>query len=118
MYVLKQIAKFIGWLSGSLAGIAAILTVCGYLITISNLNLLGLDLSILEYNPEFYLRKGGNFVFYIVNTAGEKILLPIIFVLVPLSVVLSLFLSVIKRSPLYNYINKIRERCTSYSTYA
>lgn len=46
MNILKAVAKFIGWLSGSLAGIGAILTVFGYLITIANLRLLGLDVSL------------------------------------------------------------------------
>jgi hypothetical protein len=72
----KALAKGIGWLSGSLAGICAILTVCGYLATMSHLHMLGLDVMASDFNAEFQLRRGGNFFFFILALVSEKILLP------------------------------------------
>jgi hypothetical protein len=56
----RETAKFIGWLTGSIAGIGAILYAVGYITTQTHLSLLGVD-SFLQYGNDFYLRKGGNF---------------------------------------------------------
>lgn len=91
MNILKATTKFIGWLSGSLAGIGALLTLLGYLVTAAHGRLLGLDITLLGFNPEYYFRQGGNFLFYIVDALSQRILLPIlvIFLIPP-----SLFLAV------------------------
>jgi hypothetical protein len=83
MSILIESAKFIGWLSGSLAGIVAILTACGYLITTANLHLLGLDLLFIDYGTEFYVRRGGNFIFFLVSVLMRRILLPLLVIAVP-----------------------------------
>lgn len=60
----KALAKGIGWLSGSLAGICAILTVLGYLATMSHLHMLGMDVIAGDFNAEFQLRRGGKLHFF------------------------------------------------------
>ena len=119
MNILKAIAKFIGWLSGSLAGIGAIFAVCGYLITIANLHLLGLDIRILDYNTEYYLRRGGNFFFYLVSLMGEKILLPLLVIMLIVSVIFLLFYVVITKSSVYKHFvlfwNRILNIKSEYS---
>lgn len=60
MDLFKGIAIFIGWLTSSLAGIAAILYAFGYLIVRAQLNLLGL-FGLFEYGHEHYLQEGAKF---------------------------------------------------------
>jgi len=61
MFFLKEIAKLIGWLSGSVAGIAAILYACGYLASQTFLHLLGIG-GLVSYDYEIYLQRGANFL--------------------------------------------------------
>jgi hypothetical protein len=60
MDLFKGIAIFIGWLTSSLAGIAAILYAFGYLIVRAQLNLLGL-FGLFDYGHEYYLQEGAKF---------------------------------------------------------
>jgi len=80
--IFKEAAKFIGWLSGALAGIAALLTVFGYLITTANLHLLGMDPLVINYDTEFYIRRGGSFFFYVTNLIVERILLHLLVIVI------------------------------------
>lgn len=107
MNILKAVAKFIGWLSGSLAGIGAILTVFGYLITIANLRLLGLDVLILNYDAQYYLRRGGNFFFYVVGLMSEKVLLPLLAITLVLSVLCLLLYVFISKTFLQKYLRSL-----------
>ncbi len=68
MNLIKEAAKLIGWLTGSLAGIVAILYACGYLIIQTQLHLLGID-ALLPSGREYYLQEGANF--FIVT--GQKL---------------------------------------------
>mgnify|MGYP000851161536 FL=1 len=60
MDLIKGIALFLGWLSGSLAGIAAILYSFGYLVARAQLNLLGLQ-GLVAQDPEHFLQEGAKF---------------------------------------------------------
>lgn len=60
MNLFKGITVFVGWVTSSLAGIAAILYACGYLITQAQLRSLGLS-GILERSPDDYLQEGASF---------------------------------------------------------
>jgi hypothetical protein len=68
MNLIKEAAKLIGWLTGSLAGIVAILYACGYLVIQTQLHLLGID-ALLPSGREYYLQEGANF--FIVT--GQKL---------------------------------------------
>jgi hypothetical protein len=68
MNLIKEAAKFVGWLTGALAGIVAILYACGYLIIQTQLHLLGID-ALLPSGKEYYLQEGANF--FIVT--GQKL---------------------------------------------
>jgi hypothetical protein len=68
MNLIKEAAKLIGWLTGALAGIVAILYACGYLIIQTQLHLLGIDV-LLPSGKEYYLQEGASF--FIVT--GQKL---------------------------------------------
>lgn len=46
------------WIGGVVAAIIAILSSIGFLATVANLNLLGVDMLLLEHDPLFYLARG------------------------------------------------------------
>lgn len=85
MNILKEITAFIGWLSGSLAGIAAILYACGYLITRAHLHLLGVG-AFLAYSREQYMQEGAKFFVDMANLAG-RVSLPLLIVAILLTAV-------------------------------
>jgi hypothetical protein len=60
MGLLKRTTVFIGWLSGSVAGLGALLYASGYLVTRAHLHLLGLD-RLLVPGQERFIEEGANF---------------------------------------------------------
>jgi hypothetical protein len=60
MGLLKRTTVFIGWLSGSVAGLGALLYAAGYLVTRAHLHLLGLDRLLVPGNERF-TEEGANF---------------------------------------------------------
>jgi hypothetical protein len=74
MNILREVAKFVGWLSGALAGLGAILYTSGYLILKSHLYLLGLG-PLIEYGNEQYAQEGGRFFFMLAVMLGKVFLL-------------------------------------------
>lgn len=76
MKLLGFFAKLVGWLGGSLAAISAIFYSFGYLITLANLQMLGLDTIVLGFDPDFYVQRGGRFVLYTVRLVGGFALQP------------------------------------------
>jgi hypothetical protein len=58
--LLRTVGVFIGWLTGSLAGLGAILYTCGYLVTRAHLNMLGLY-GLFEYEAEHFVQEGAKF---------------------------------------------------------
>jgi hypothetical protein len=68
----------IAWLSGAAAGIGAIFYAFGYLITLANLQMLGLDLAALRYDPTFYIGRGAGFVLLSAVYAAQGPLPPLI----------------------------------------
>jgi hypothetical protein len=60
MGLLKRTTVFIGWLSGSVAGLGALLYAAGYLVTRAHLHLLGLDRLLVPGNERF-IEEGANF---------------------------------------------------------
>ena len=61
MNVFKEITAILGWLSGSLAGIAAVFFACGYLIKRAHLNLLGIS-ALFSFSEEQYMQEGARFI--------------------------------------------------------
>lgn len=61
MNVFKEITAVLGWLSGSLAGIAALFFSFGYLIKRAHLNLLGIS-ALFSFTEEQYMQEGARFV--------------------------------------------------------
>ncbi len=78
MDLLKGAATFIGWLSGALAAVAAILYAFGYLVTLANLHALGLDLLVLSFDPLFYLQRGSRFTVYVAVESFAFVLGPLV----------------------------------------
>ncbi len=58
----RTLGSAVAWLSGSLAGIGAIFYAFGYLITLANLDLLGVDLLVFRYDPTTYIHRGSDFL--------------------------------------------------------
>jgi hypothetical protein len=61
MDLIKGITLFLGWLSGSLAGIAAVLYSFGYLVARAQLNLLGLQ-GLVAQDADHFLQEGAKFL--------------------------------------------------------
>jgi len=82
--ITKRASIFIAWLSGSVAGITAIFYATGYLVTLANLRLLGLDQFVSTFDPAFYISRGGSFFYYVGSLFIIVLLLlvPLIFLLV------------------------------------
>lgn len=76
MNIFKEITTVLGWLSGSLAGIAALFFSCGYLITRAHMNLLGVS-AIFSFTQEQYMLEGAKFVADMVDRLA-RIALPLL----------------------------------------
>jgi len=59
------------WLFGATAGIGAVLYAFGYLITRANLQMLGLDLLDVRYDPALYTRRGFEFLELSATLVGQ-----------------------------------------------
>lgn len=64
MHLLKAITVSAGWLSGSAAGIGLVLYAWGYLITRSQLNLLGIE-SFVAYSSDQFVQEGSKFLIFV-----------------------------------------------------
>lgn len=119
MNIFRGITVFIGWMTGSLAGIGAILYVFGYLITIAQLHLLGLDAQFFGYGNPYYVQEGGKFLISVGQYLGDIILNLLIAVVIftfPILIILMILLF-FKREKLREYrtrwknnLNKINEK--------
>lgn len=72
IFILKEITKFIGWLTGSLAGITAILYACGYLILMYHTQILGLY-NVIPYDNVDYIGQGAKFIIYNIISLTDDI---------------------------------------------
>lgn len=73
MNIFKAITAVLGWLSGALAGIAALFFSCGYLITRAHMNLLGVS-AIFSFTQEQYMLEGARFVADMVDSLARNAL--------------------------------------------
>lgn len=80
MNVFKEITAILGWLSGSLAGIAAVFFACGYLIKRAHLNLLGIS-ALFSFTQEQYMQEGARFVAEMADLLA-RIALPVIMLVI------------------------------------
>lgn len=71
--LLRTVGVFIGWLTGSLAGLGAILYACGYLITRAHLNVLGLY-GLFEYEAEHFVQEGAKFFIVVGYSIAKTVL--------------------------------------------
>lgn len=83
MGFVKRFGLFVGWLSGSAAGLAALLYALGFLVTLGNLNLLGINFFLIGFEPVFYISRGANFILYLAFELGHFLI-----VLAPLVVII------------------------------
>jgi hypothetical protein len=119
MNIFRGVAVFIGWLTGSLAGIAAILYVFGYLISIAQLHLLGLDAQFFGYANPYYVQEGGKFLISVGQYLGDiflNLLIAVAIFTFPILIILMIVLF-FKREKLREYrdrwknnMNKIGEK--------
>jgi len=69
--LLRGIAVAVGWLSGSLAGISAVVYACGYLITRAQLHLFGVS-GFFPLSADHFMQEGAKFLVVIGQQAIEK----------------------------------------------
>ncbi len=122
MNIFRGVTVFIGWLTGSLAGIGAILYVFGYLITIAQLHLLGLDAQFFGYGNPYYIQEGGKFLISVGQYLGDiflNLLIAVAIFTFPILIILIIVLF-FKRKKLVEYrdrwkinLNKIGEKWPS-----
>lgn len=103
MNVFKEITALLGWLSGSLAGIAAIFYACGYLIKRAHLNLLGIS-ALFSFSEEQYTQEGARFIADMADLVA-RIALPLIMV----AIVLAAGVFLLRRTGLRRQMDAARE---------
>lgn len=103
MNVFKEITALLGWLSGSLAGIAAVFYACGYLIKRAHLNLLGIS-ALFSFSKEQYMQEGARFVADMADLVA-RIALPLIMAAIVLAAVVFL----LRRTGLRQRMDSARE---------
>ena len=74
--ILSGLKGFMVWIGGSLAGMTAILYVCGYLITTAHIYTLGLY-GLVDFSKDYFLLEGAKFVLAIVISIAQTIISPI-----------------------------------------
>ena len=104
MNVFKEITALLGWLSGSLAGIAAVFYACGYLIKRAHLNLLGIG-ALFSFSEEQYMQEGARFVADMADLLA-RIALPLLMVAIALAAVFFL----LRRTGLRQPMDAVKER--------
>lgn len=104
MNVFKEITALLGWLSGSLAGIAAVFYACGYLIKRAHLNLLGIS-SLFSFSEEQYMQEGARFIADMADLLA-RIALPLLMVAIALAAVFFL----LRRTGLRQRMDTVKER--------
>ncbi|HBG06390.1 MAG: hypothetical protein A2075_05645 [Geobacteraceae bacterium GWC2_58_44] len=108
MNVFKEITAVLGWLSGSLAGIAAVFFACGYLIKRAHLNLLGIS-ALFSFTEEQYMQEGARFVAEMADLLA-RIALPLL--MLAIMVVAAGFL--LLRTGLRRRLDPVKERLTRF----
>jgi hypothetical protein len=112
MNIFRGVAVFVGWLTGSLAGIGVILYVFGYLITIAQLHLLGLDAQFFGYGNPHYIQEGGKFLISLGQYLGDiflNLLITIVIITFPILMILMIMLF-FKREKLREYWNRWKNK--------
>ena len=98
MKLLRGIAVAVGWLSGSLAGISAVVYACGYLITRAQLHLFGVS-GFFPLSADHFMQEGAKFLVVIGQQAIETLLGVVAFALVVLAAFLVVWLPLVRWLP-------------------
>ena len=98
MKLLRGIAVGLGWLSGALAGISAVVYACGYLITRAQLHLFGVS-GFFPLSADHFMQEGAKFLVVIGERAIETLLSVVAFALVAFAVFLVVWLPLVRWLP-------------------
>jgi len=96
--LLRGIAAALGWLSGSLAGVGAIVYACGYLITRAQLHLFGVS-GFFPLGADHFMQEGAKFLVVIGQRAIEALLGVVAFTLSAIAVLLIVWLPLMRWRP-------------------
>jgi hypothetical protein len=96
--VLRGITVTLGWLSGSLAGIGAVVYACGYLITRAQLHLFGVS-GFFPLSADHFMQEGGKFLVVLAQQAIETLLALAAFGLVAAGFFLAVWLALTRWRP-------------------
>ncbi len=72
--LLRQFAAFIGWLSGALVGVGALLSAFGYFAVHANARFLGFDPILVDYSSANYLMRGAEAWTHIALSAAAMVI--------------------------------------------
>lgn len=110
MNLLRGIATALGWLSGSIAGIGAVVYACGYLITRAQLHLFGVS-GFFPLSADHFVQEGAKFLVVIGQKAIETFLGVVALALVALAVFVILWLPLVRWRPAVRlHLGEIRAR--------
>lgn len=73
--IVSGLKGFMVWIGGSLAGMTAILYVCGYLISTAHIYTLGLY-GLVDFSKDYFLLEGSKFVLAIVISLAQTVISP------------------------------------------
>jgi hypothetical protein len=96
MNVLRGITVALGWLSGSLAGVGAVVYVCGYLLTRAQLHVFGLS-GFFPLSADHFMQEGGKFLVVLAERAIETLLAFAAFALVAAGIAFAAWLVLARR---------------------
>src|SRR3546814_8458036 len=74
--LISGLKGFMVWTGGSLAGITAVLYVCGYLITTAHIYTLGLY-GLVDFSKDYFLLAGSKFVLTLVIGIAQAVINPV-----------------------------------------
>jgi len=96
--IVSGLKGFMVWLGGSLAGLTAILYVCGYLITTAHIYTLGLY-GLVDFSKDYFLLEGSKFVLSVVVGLAQIVISPVAILLLAMLAPLAL-IAILARAPL------------------
>lgn len=100
--ILAGLKGLLVWIGGALAGLTAILYVCGYLITTAHIYTLGLY-GLVDFGKDYFLLEGAKFVLAVVIGLAQALIRPTLILLVAVLLVPITIAAIFVRNPLDRY---------------
>ncbi|MFC3551591.1 hypothetical protein ACFOLC_11285 [Lysobacter cavernae] len=112
--IASGIKGFVLWIGGSLAGMTAILYVCGYLITTAHIYALGLY-GLVDFSKDYFLLEGAKFFLSIVIGIAQVAVSPLV-ILVTAAAIPFALIAVLTRRKLLQHGQRLRDMYEAHAT--